>query len=302
MKPPAPLHHIRSFEAAARHLSFTAAAEELGYTQAAISSHVRALEHYIGRQLFHRNPRSLKLTEMGEAFLPTLRPALDQIDQATEAVVASARNRTVVVSCPMSLAENWLAGCLAAHRQAHPEIEVILHGTIWEDLGEQMADITLSIRREDDRLHGGTKLWDDHLVLLCAPGLLDGPQAIRESQDVLKHDWIFVLGRQEYWHSMADALGIDSAGHDKALSTNASNIALELATMGGGLIATQRSLARTYIERGLLVEPFPDARPPSPWTYYLFSSQLSKGSVMRNVRNWILDQARSEFPAAPATE
>ncbi|WP_127902969.1 LysR family transcriptional regulator [Solirhodobacter olei] len=300
MKPPAPLNHIRSFEAAARHLSFTAAAEELGYTQAAISSHVRALEHYIGRQLFHRNPRSLKLTEMGEAFLPTLRPALDQIDHATEAIVASARNRTVVVSCPMSLAENWLAGCLAEYRRAHPEIEVVLHGTIWEDLGEQAADITLSIRREDDRLHGGIRLWDDQLTLLCAPRLLEGPQAIRETVDVLRHDWIFVLGRQEYWHSMAAALGIDSGGHDKALSTNASNIALELAATGCGLIATQRSLALTYLERGLLAEPFPGIRPPSPWTYYLFGSQLSKGSVVRNVRHWILECARSAFATPPS--
>ncbi|HHY50955.1 MAG TPA: LysR family transcriptional regulator, partial [Alphaproteobacteria bacterium] len=64
MKPPPPLNYIRSFECSARHLSFTDAANELGYTQAAISNHVRALEQYLGRQLFIRYPRSLKLTEM----------------------------------------------------------------------------------------------------------------------------------------------------------------------------------------------------------------------------------------------
>src|SRR2546423_15431961 len=67
MKPSPPLNYIRSFECSARHLSLTAAAKELGYTQAAVSSHVRGLERYIGRQLFIRYPRSLKLTEMGEA-------------------------------------------------------------------------------------------------------------------------------------------------------------------------------------------------------------------------------------------
>lgn len=295
MKPPAPLNLIRSFESAARHLSFTAAAEELGYTQAAISSHVRSLEHYIGHQLFHRNPRSLKLTEMGEAYLPTLRPALDQIDQATEAIIASARKKTVVVSCPVSLAENWLVGCLADYRRAHPETEIVLHGTIWEDLGEQIADITLSIRREDDRAHGGLRLWDDQLVLLCSPALAAGAQPIRTPRDIERHDWIFVLGRQEYWHRMAAAFGIAASGHERGVTANASNIALELAARGAGLIATQRSLAQTYIERGLLVEPFPDVRLPCPWTYYLFVSQLSKGSVMRSVRDWILHRGRTEF-------
>lgn len=294
MKAPPPLNYIRSFECSARHLSFTAAAQELGYTQAAISSHVRALEHYIGRQLFHRHPRSLRLTEMGEAFLPTLRPALEQIDHATEAVVMSAHNKTVVVSCPMSLAENWLAGCLAAFRKQHPDIEVVLHGTIWEDLGEQIADITISIRREDDQLEGGTRLWDDELVLLCAPALLEGPNGMRVPADILKNDLIFVLGRQEYWQSMASALGIDGSAFEKGLTTNASNIALELAAMGAGCVATQRSLAKVYLNRGLLVEPFP-ASPPSPWTYYLFESQLSKGRVVRAAKEWILSRAFADF-------
>ena len=43
MKQPLPLNYIRSFESAARNLSFTAAAADLGYTQAAISNHILSL-------------------------------------------------------------------------------------------------------------------------------------------------------------------------------------------------------------------------------------------------------------------
>jgi LysR family glycine cleavage system transcriptional activator len=297
MKPPAPLNYIRSFECSARHLSFTAAAKELGYTQAAVSSHVRALERYIGRQLFIRYPRSLKLTEMGEAFLPTLRQALDQIDNATEAIVASARNKTVVISCPMSLAENWLAGCIAAFRERHPEIEVVLHGTIWEDLNDQMADITISIRRYDDPPPTGTLLWNDQLVLLCAPALLAQGYRLAEAKDILKIDWIFVHGRQECWQCMGRALGIDISRYEKGLTTNASNIALELAATGAGLVATQLSLAKAYLQSGRLVEPFP-VRCPSPWTYYMSDSRLSKGTVARRVKEWIMRRAEDHDRAA----
>lgn len=293
MKPPAPLNYVRSFECAARHLSFTAAANELGYTQAAVSTHVRALEQYIGQQLFIRYPRSLKLTEMGEAFLPTLRQALDQIDQATEAIVTSSRNRTVVISCPMSLAENWLAGCMADFRRSHPGIEIVLHGTIWEDLSDQIADITISTRRFDDRPPDGVPLWSDELVLLCAPDLAGEAGLLQTPQDILKVDWIFVHGRQEYWQCVTDALGIDMADYDKGMTTNASNIALELAATGGGLVATQRSLASTYLRRGLLVEPFP-VRPVSPWNYYLTERRVTKGKIARTVREWILMQAQAD--------
>lgn len=290
MKPPPPINHIRSFECSARHLSFTLAASELGYTQAAVSNHVRALEHYLGRKLFIRYPRSLKLTEMGEAFLPTLRQALDQIDRATEAIVASSRHRTIVISCPMSLAENWLAGCMAAFRKQHPGIEIVLHGTIWEDLSEQIADITISIRRFDDRPPNGVPLWNDQVTLLCAPSLR---QVLAEPSDILRVDRIFVHGRQEYWQSIGDLLGIGISEAEKGVTTNASNIALELAVIGAGCVATLYSLARTYLDRGLLVEPFP-VRAPSPWTYYLVESQLAKGNVVNAVKNWIISWAEAD--------
>ena len=68
-----PLPWLRAFEAAARHSSFTAAAEELNLTQAAVSHQVRSLEKHLGVTLFERLPRSLRLTEMGAAYLPPLR-------------------------------------------------------------------------------------------------------------------------------------------------------------------------------------------------------------------------------------
>ncbi|PAP98607.1 LysR substrate-binding domain-containing protein (plasmid) [Mesorhizobium mediterraneum] len=300
MKPPPPLNYIRSFECAARHLSFTEAANELGYTQAAISNHVRALEQYLGRQLFLRYPRSLELTEIGEAFLPTLRQGLSQIDFATESVLAAVRNKTVVISCPTSLAENWLARCIASFSKQNPEIEVLLHGTIWEERAEQVADFIITIRRYDNRPEGALQLWKDRLVLLCAPHFLEGPDGFKVPQHVLEANWISVHGRQEQWQRMAAALRIDAAANDKRLSTNSTNIALELAANGAGCVVTTLSLARTYMERGLLVEPF-ETQVASPWNYYLSEGQTSKGAVVKRVREWILSEAQTFMPAVLPT-
>ena len=56
-----PLTALRSFEAAARHLSFTRAAEELHVTQTAISHQVKLLEGQLGTVLFRRLPRRIVL-------------------------------------------------------------------------------------------------------------------------------------------------------------------------------------------------------------------------------------------------
>src|SRR5260370_7444337 len=79
-----PLNGLRAFEAAARHMSFTDAAEELSVTQAAISHQVRGLEQRLGLKLFVRRNRSLLLSEAGQAYLPSVRAAFDQLNQATQ--------------------------------------------------------------------------------------------------------------------------------------------------------------------------------------------------------------------------
>ena len=47
-----PLNSLKSFESAARHLSFTKAADELFVTQAAVSHQIKLLEDIMGAKLF----------------------------------------------------------------------------------------------------------------------------------------------------------------------------------------------------------------------------------------------------------
>jgi LysR family transcriptional regulator, glycine cleavage system transcriptional activator len=281
---PPPLAFIRSFECAARHLSFTLAARELNCTQAAVSAHVRGLEKYVGRPLFHRRTRSLRLTEIGQAFLPTLRQALQQIDNATEAVVTSSHDKSVSLACPMSLAENWIARILRGFSVNHPDIDVVVHGTVWESPGDPIADLTITINRDDEVPAGAIRLWRERLTLVGAPQIA---KTIRSAKDVLGQPKIFVLARQEYWTIMASAVALKHIDLDKGYKTNASNIALEMAANGLGLTVSLASLSRTYVERGLLVEPLA-VRPDSPWSYYIKSSSLNRRPSAERLNAWIM--------------
>ena len=83
-----PLNSLRAFEAAARHLSFTKAAEELFVTQAAISHQIKALEDYLGVELFIRRNRKLLLTDEGQLYWPKIRDIFEKLVNATEQVKA----------------------------------------------------------------------------------------------------------------------------------------------------------------------------------------------------------------------
>jgi LysR family transcriptional regulator, low CO2-responsive transcriptional regulator len=60
---------LKAFHAVARYGSFTVAAQRLFLTQPAISDQVRKLEERYGVTLFHRNKRSVRLTDLGERLL-----------------------------------------------------------------------------------------------------------------------------------------------------------------------------------------------------------------------------------------
>lgn len=285
-----PLTCIRSFESAARHLNFTRAAAELGYTQAAISTHVKALEHYLGAALFHRRARSLALTEAGSAYLPTVRQALSMIDGATEMVRIGTQSRTVTLSCPMSLAENWLSRRLAGFRHVRPDIDLVVQGTIWDVPVEGGgADLVISMCRDDEIPRGGHRLLQETLGLYCAPEIARG---IASTPDLLGLPRILVLGRQEFWTAFEPELGRDLMGAGRAIRTNAMNIALEMAAHGMGAVAAPVDLAQVYVARGLLVEPRA-VRTRSRWVYVLTDASRQPTAATDQVMTWLLRESRA---------
>lgn len=281
-----PLNYIRSFEASARHLSFTRAAEELGMTQAAVSGHVRALEQFIGRPLFYRAPRSLALTEVASAYLPALQRALAQIDVAT-GQVQTVRHRTeVTISCPASLATNWLPVRLKAYRQENPEVDVTVHATIWAETTEQIVDLRIVPRHVSQPLVGQS-LGDELVVMVCRPDFLTGPDALISPADVPRKGLIHVLGRQELWDAFARHHGISGLPLVQGLKTDSSNVALEMAIAGLGCAVTLASLAEVHLQRGSLVAPFPD-RIASGWGYDLHPGELSPTRASERLMQFLL--------------
>lgn len=248
---------------------------------------MRALETYVGRKLFVRTARSIKLTEVGEAFLPTLRQALEKIDSATSAIATTSRDKSVVIACPMSLAENWIPACIGAFSSDHPDVEIVINATVWNNPEDQVADIVMSVNRSDAAPLGARRLWDETLSLVCAPGF--GPR-IRDAGDLAAVRKISVAGRQEYWTLLTETLGIPRLDTDNAIKTNASNVSLEFAAHGLGVTLALSTLCQTYISRGLLTEPLA-VRPKSPWTYYALNRREERSPVTKKMFRHILDYA-----------
>jgi DNA-binding transcriptional LysR family regulator len=74
--------HLKSFVAVAEEGHVGRAARRLHLTQPPLSRHILALEDELGRRLFERTPRGMRLLPAGETFLQHARRILAQVDAA----------------------------------------------------------------------------------------------------------------------------------------------------------------------------------------------------------------------------
>lgn len=207
------------------------------------------------------------------------------IDEATETVLIKNQARTVTISCPMSLAENWLSSRLNGFRNKHPNIELLVQGTIWDVPDDRSgADVVILMCRHDESPRTSHRLLQETLGLFCAPEISRGVSSLT---DFLALPRIIVLGRQEFWAAFEPSFGRDLVGMRAAVRTNAANIALEMASSGIGVIAAPLDLAQIYVDRGLLAEPF-DLRANSPWGYYLKDPVQQPTAATTKVKDWLL--------------
>mgnify|MGYP003133677726 FL=1 len=102
------INALRSFEAAARHQSFTLAAEELRVSPAAIGYQVKRLEEDLGRALFTRSHRAVRLTPDGMALMRRLGKGFEIIEAAWTEAHAPEPERIFKVTAPIAVVQKWL--------------------------------------------------------------------------------------------------------------------------------------------------------------------------------------------------
>ena len=285
-----PLGWLRTFEAAARHLSFTGAARDLNMTQSAVSQQIKALEAHLGQSLFHRRPRVLELTATGTAYLPVVRESFRTLERGTRAITGH-RLGEIRLQCNLSFAVHWLAPRLGKLHATHPEIRLNISTELWEP--REMApgadvEIRYSLRPADSVR--AELLHRDRYFPVCAPDYHVTLETLAKHQ---LYDCSGLLGN---WASWAEDLPL--AWPDPPI-THATTycVALSVAEAGGGLCLAHHVIAERLIAQGRLVTPF-EHEAPMPEAYYLILAPSSdeRGEV-RTFVAWL----RSEI-ACHSTE
>lgn len=295
-----PLNALRAFEAAARRLSFTQAAEELNVTPGAISQQIRQLEDFAGTPLFKRTGRSVLLTDAAQASLPLVREAFERIAEAGRVMQAPARKGRVMVSSAPSFAAKWLAPRLERFQQLNEGIEAWISADMsLTDFNTADADIAIRYGRGNYDGLKSEKLMDETVLPVCAPRLLEGPNAILKPEDLRHHTLLHDESSENDpscpdWTSWLRAHGVTGVDGTRGPRFNQGILVIESAAAGRGVALAKQAIAAADLEAGRLVAPFASGSTPIDFGYWLvWPKGRHLSPEVRAFIKWIKDEAAS---------
>ena len=285
-----PLGWLRTFEAAARHLSFTGAARDLNMTQSAVSQQIKALEGHLGQPLFLRRHRALELTEAGITYLPVVRDAFRTLVRGTQAVTGAQQN-AVQVQCNITFAVNWLGPRLPRFRAVHPDVQLNIFTELWEprEMAEGAAvEIRYSLRPADTVRT--EFLCSDAYYPVCAPNY---PVTLKTLQQQPLFDCSNLMSN---WASWAEDQSLNWENPPITYATTYL-FGLSVAMAGGGLCLAHDAIAKHLIEKGSLIAPFAH-RAAMPEAYYLLlSPQAEENSGAVAFAEWLRKEIAEPVPS-----
>jgi DNA-binding transcriptional LysR family regulator len=274
------LGDLTAFVAVARAGGFREAARASGGSASSLSEAVRRLEAKLGVRLLNRTTRSVAPTEAGARLLDRLDPALAEVGAALD-VVNGFRDRpagTLRLNVPVSAVRLVLPRLVPPFLAAYPDIrlEVIAEDS-FVDLPAAGCDagIRFDERLEQDMIAIPIGPRELRFATAAAPAYLDRRGRPDHPRQLLGHACLrgqFASGAMPAWEFERDGevVRVDPTGPLIVRVGGATDLAVDAAVAGCGVIQLFEDWLRPYFERGVLepvLEPWWQ-RFPGMFLYY----------------------------------
>ena len=256
------LGDLTAFVAVARAGGFREGAKASNTSASGLSEAVRRLEVRLGVRLLHRTTRSVAPTEAGARLLERLGPALMEIESALD-VVNTFRDRpagTLRLNVPISAARLVLPAIVPAFLAEYPDIRLeVVAEDGFVDLLAAGADagIRYEERLEKDMVAIPIGPRRQRFATAASPAYLDRRGRPRHPRELLEHACLrgrFASGTMTTWEFERDGevVRIDPRGPLLVSAGTATDLAVEAAVAGTGIILLFEDWLRPYFDRGAL--------------------------------------------------
>ncbi|MDO3433276.1 LysR family transcriptional regulator [Rhizobium sp. CBN3] len=276
------LSQLAVLAAVSEHRSFRAAAKELLVAPSAVSHAISSLEESLGVRLLARTTRSVAPTEEGRLLLERLRPALEEIGVALEAV-NDTRGKpagNLRVTAPRFASDILLAPRLGDFLNAYPDITLeIANEDGFTDIVKEGFDAGIRLEESLEADMIAVRISPNLTTVIAAsPEYFERYPKPEHPRDLVHHRCIkrrFTNGSIYRWEFEKDGQELIVAV-DGPLVVSEDRLALLAALNGAGLAYLFDMRVHTELSAGRLVRVLEDwcAPYPGPFVYYPSRRQM----------------------------
>lgn len=193
-----PFSSLSAFDAVARHGTFTRAARELNVSQPAVSRRIAALELDLGRPVFQRDNRPLRMTAEGRRLFEVLRASLSRLEEVVHEIRSARPGDAIVIGADPGFASFWLLPRLPKLQGAFPDCSLrILTGAFAGDRDE--VDLLIEFGPRSARSIG--RILGENVFAVCSPAYLGGRRAPLGLGELQAERLLRLEDEQERWYS-----------------------------------------------------------------------------------------------------
>jgi len=290
-----PLELLRSFEAAARTLSFTQAAGELFLTQSAISRQIQQLESSLGVMLFQRRHRALALTEPGRVFQRAVVESLERLRDAAARIRAVPVLRQVALTTTPGFASLWLIPRLARFTADHPMVDVRMSATL-EVLDLERSRLDIAVRFVPIERGTGPTLFEESVMPLCAPRIA---AALHAPGDLVEQTLLTVDKPNHAeaptveWEPWLAVMGLTDLRMKNTMHFTQYPDAVAAAVAGQGVVIGRLPLLRELVRTGQLVAPFGEGAASRRGYFIETSRRAAANPDAQDFVRWLRSEAEA---------
>jgi LysR family pca operon transcriptional activator len=265
------IQHFRCIEAIAANGSLLKASAALGLTQPALSKSLREAEAIVGKTLFERHARGVRLTEAGLAVREASRRVMAELRQLDEALDGLPRRARLALGVLPVAASGVLPGALMRLKAAEPLLRVRLEQGRTEELLPLLAagEIDLVVGRlyepSAPDAFARERLWTEPMSILARAGhpIFDGRRV--DAAALRPFDFVLPTITQRVGQEierLLDELGVDAS---TALRSSSYGFIREI-LLGGDWIAIMPKLMMLgdLLRGALRLAPLPVGSPERP--------------------------------------
>jgi DNA-binding transcriptional LysR family regulator len=278
---------MRAFLTVAQTKSFTRTAELLHVTQSTITTRIKSLEEHLGKPLFLRNRRQVELTPTGQLVYPYIKRVLELVRECeTVTQLEEQYDERIVIGSVHSLWDYTLGPLVNRWRYQHPKTALRLvtgHSVeIVQGLLDGIIDLGIIYIPPQHPELQVTPLFQNTIDLVAHPDFPCGPRPLT-ADDLKKLPFLFLDWGPPFDKWLAEEMG---AQYLPALHIDHASLLMQYLTEGEGISFTLHSVARPYLEKGILKQiPYHAQTPPPQHTAYLV--HLKRKGLTPTLQSWV---------------